>query len=495
MTGSRPTGASITPLDTADRFSAWVEHAKRLAGGFSVRTKILGIVLALTTVLGLGITWQVRTVMNLVAVTELETRGLSVASDLAARAVDPILLNDTYTVFDMLNDSIDNHPDAVYGFILDQDGTVLAHTFGEDGFPTDLLDVGHTDDSTRVQSVTIDSSEGRIHDYQAPILDGELGFVRIGLSEKRLNGLVNGITTQMLVTTLFVAILGIAGASLVTWLLTRPILDLVETTNKVRHGDLTARAPLGADDEIGVLSSAFNEMVADLESNRETIAENERARSRLLDQLITAQEDERKRIARELHDGVGQALSSIMLGASMIERSDASPQTKSKVADLRVLTSETLMQVRRLGRELRPSVLDDLGLAAALDRYASEFALQYPEIAVDLHCDLDQRLPPTVETSLYRVVQEAMTNVARHSHARRMSVLVARRNESVRIIIEDDGNGFDPVATRKNGQSVGIHGMAERADLLGGRLDIESNEEGTTVYVEVPVETSEKTSP
>ncbi len=237
MTGTQPAEPSTTHPDSTERFNAWIEHTKRVAGGFSVRTKILGIVLVLTTVLGLGITWQVRAVMNLVAVTELETRGLSVASDLAARAVDPILLNDTYTVFDMLNDSVDNHPDAVYGFILDQDGAVLAHTFGEDGFPIDLLDIGYTDTSSKIETIAIDSNEGRVHDYRAPILDGELGFVRIGLSEKRLNGLVNGITTQMLVTTLFVAMLGIAGASLVTWLLTRPILDLVETTNKIRHGD------------------------------------------------------------------------------------------------------------------------------------------------------------------------------------------------------------------------------------------------------------------
>ena len=117
------------PGDVSARFDAWVDRAKRTAGGFSVRTKILGIVLALTTVLGLGVTWQVRTVMSSVLADELETRGLSVASDLAARTADPILLNDTYSVHDILQDTVAHHPDGIYGFVVGVDGAVLAKFF------------------------------------------------------------------------------------------------------------------------------------------------------------------------------------------------------------------------------------------------------------------------------------------------------------------------------------------------------------------------------
>ncbi len=470
-------------------FDAWLDHAKTLAGRFSVRTKILGIVLALTTILGLGITWQVRTAMNAVIANELDSRGRDQVLELATRIAEPLSRNDSVLLSQILDETVTQHPDTLYAFITNSGGDVIAHTFGEAGFPSDLLAIETSVGQRSADHTDVDSEEGRVHTFTEPILDGEDSVARLGLSDARLSRAMDGITLQLLVTTLFVGIVGIAAATLLTWLLTRPILDLVDTTRRVARGDLSARASVWAEDEIGSLADSFNQMVGDLEANRITIAENEQARTRLLKQLIGAQEDERKRIARELHDTVGQALSSIMLGASLIERSDAAEETTTNAGELRELTAETLEQVRKLSRELRPSVLDDLGLAAALDRYGAEFQLRYPKIATDVHCDLPARLPSIVETNLYRVVQEGMTNVARHSGARTLSVLVTRRNETVQAIIEDNGTGFDPVEMRTNGQSVGIHGMIERAELLGGRLDIESSRDGTTVYVEVPVAT------
>ena len=133
--------SEAVPRDTRARFDEWLVRVRRTVGGFSVRTKILGIVLALTTVLGLVVTWQVRTVMTGVLMNELDNRGQSVASDLAARTSEPILLNDTYGVFEILDDSVTNHPDATYAFALDTNGGVIAHTFGDEGFPIALRDV------------------------------------------------------------------------------------------------------------------------------------------------------------------------------------------------------------------------------------------------------------------------------------------------------------------------------------------------------------------
>ncbi|MCP3974262.1 MAG: HAMP domain-containing protein [bacterium] len=473
--------------DARARFDGWLDRIRRGAGGFSVRTKILGIVLALTTVLGLVVTWQVRTVMTGVLMNELDNRGQSVVSDLAARTSDPILLNDTYGVFELLDDTVANHPDATYAFVLNSDGRVVAHTFGDAGFPTALLEINPSGDLAASGYLRLETDEGLVHDFQAPILDGRVGAVRLGLSEDRLSGVITGITTQMLITTVFVGLAGVAAASLLTWLLTRPILDLVKTTRDVGAGDLSARATHWADDEIGSLGVAFNRMVRDLEANRDTIADNEAARTRLLEQLIDAQEEERKRIARELHDGVGQGLSSLMVGMAVLTKSSTDEAVIAKREELQALAEETLDQVRQLGRELRPSALDDLGLAAALDRYAQDFEVLHPQLSVDLHVDLPGRLPPTAETNLYRIVQEGMTNAARHSSAGQLSVLVTRRNGLVKAIIEDNGQGFDPVAARRKGRSVGIHGMQERAELIGGKVTIESGRDGTSVFVEVPV--------
>ena len=455
------------------------------AGGFSVRTKILGIVLTLTIVLGLGATWQVRRVMTRTLVGELLDRGRSLISDLSARSVDPILLNDTFALYELLRDTQVNHPDVVYIYVVDPQGRVLAHTF-EGGFPVDLLAVNRPDDDNAIRHLEYLSDEGHIHDFASPIFEGRAGVVHLGLSETRLQSVVNAITAQMLFTTLLVALAGIAAAILLTWLLTRPILNLVATTRRVGQGDLTARAPHWADDEIGALADAFNQMVADLETSRRAIAEKEAARTRLLAQLINAQEEERRRIARELHDGTGQALTSLMVGMKLLNQLEGREAIAQKVAELRRVASEALDDVRLLSRQLRPSILDDLGLAAALERYADEFRRYYPGLSVDLHCQLPHRLSPPVETTLYRIVQEAMTNAARHSRATTLSVVLTSRNGRVQVIVEDNGCGFDPEAARRAETSVGLHSMTERADLLGGNLQIESGDDGTTVYVEVP---------
>jgi signal transduction histidine kinase len=149
------------------------------------------------------------------------------------------------------------------------------------------------------------------------------------------------------------------------------------------------------------------------------------------------------------------------------------------------IAGETLRDVRLLSRQLRPSILDDLGLHAALERYAEEFETLYPSLDVDLQCDLSERLPGVVEISLYRIIQEAMTNAARHSHATTLGVLIRKRDRGIQAIIEDNGHGFDPQMAQQRG-SVGIHAMIERAELLGGRLDIESSDAGSTIFAEIP---------
>ncbi len=457
-----------------------------IAGAVSVRTKILGIVLALVLLLGGGVTLQVRTILHTTLNYELQGRGVSITRDVAARSVDLLLVRDLYGVHQLLRDTLANNEDVRYAFIVNPQGQVVAHTFN-DGFPSSLLALHTVATTDRYHLQQIVTNEGVIWDFAVPIFEGRAGTARLGLAEVRVQNLVNAVTGQMLLTTLLVAVGGIAAASLLTWLLTRPILELVATTGRVGQGDLTARAPHWANDEIGTLADAFNQMVEQVEASQQAIVEKEAVRSRLLAQLISAQEEERRRIARELHDGVGQTLTSLMVGLKLVNQLDDRQTLAAKTAELRQVAGETLDEVRLLGRQLRPSVLDDLGLAAALERYVAEFASRYPGLTVDFHCDLPTRLPPPVETTLYRIVQEALTNAARHSRASTLSVLLTLRQGRVQAIVEDNGCGFDAEAARRAGDSVGLHSMAERAELLGGALKIESGSKGTTVYVEVPL--------
>ena len=205
-----------------------------------------------------------------------------------------------------------------------------------------------------------------------------------------------------------------------------------------------------------------------------------------LSRVVAAQELERKRLARELHDEIGQALTSILLSLKGLEETDDAETRREALRSLRELVSSTLRDVRRLAVELRPSALDDFGLVAAVQRLAETFAEQ-TGIAVDVEARLDDaRLPGEVETTLYRIVQEALTNVVKHARAGTVSVLLARKDGAAVAVIEDDGRGFD--VDRAGDEGLGLVGMRERIGLLGGRLAIESSAaSGTTVVAEVPI--------
>lgn len=219
---------------------------------------------------------------------------------------------------------------------------------------------------------------------------------------------------------------------------------------------------------------------AGLHRARYTQALKERAqeRSQLLKALIQAQEAERARIARDLHDQIGQILTGIDLGLKAVKegRLEAVPA-------LQELVRTAIQDVRHLSRSLRPSALDTLGLEAALKRMAEEFQ-ERTGIRANLLCRLRGRLPETHETALYRVVQEALTNVARHAQARQVSVVLQQEGDEISLVVEDDGQGFPPQAQ----PGLGILGMRERIELLGGRFQMESLPGlGTTLYARIPL--------
>ncbi|MDX1521594.1 MAG: GAF domain-containing protein, partial [Anaerolineae bacterium] len=204
--------------------------------------------------------------------------------------------------------------------------------------------------------------------------------------------------------------------------------------------------------------------------------------------LVEIQETERRRIARELHDEAGQSLSSLMVDLRLLERKVEDPKAVlAGILDLKHRTNDISENLHRLATDLRPASLDHLGLETTLRQYIENFGqqneleTQFEAVGLD-----DRRLQPSVETNLYRVVQEALTNVLRHSQATQVDVLLERRGEHLVAIIEDNGVGFDPDAAAQSGR-LGLVGIRERAEMLDGNLMIESTPGvGTTIYVEVP---------
>jgi signal transduction histidine kinase len=223
----------------------------------------------------------------------------------------------------------------------------------------------------------------------------------------------------------------------------------------------------------------------------EDLAAANEERAELLHRTVTAQEAERKRIARELHDSIGQYLTALRLGMNAIEPHVASAEADERLTNLKELTAELGGELNRMAWELRPMALDDLGLRSAMTHYLEEWG-ERARMHVDLEIALDERrLPAAVETVLFRVLQEAITNVVKHSGADRVGVVLEAVDGEVRLIVEDNGRGFarDDHATHAFGMKhLGLLGVRERLALVGGRLEVESAPgDGTTVYVCVPI--------
>lgn len=300
---------------------------------------------------------------------------------------------------------------------------------------------------------------------------------------------------------LLFAVLGLAASLIVNFLLVRlalaPLTRLQRVVDAVDAGDLTARVSPGlfGDPQTNRLASTFNTMLDRLRDDRRTIEAQYRQLQALSRQILEAQEGERRRIARELHDDTGQALTSVLIGLKVLENSTTLDQARARAAALREVAHQALEDVHRLAVDLRPSTLDDLGLVPALRQYVNDHA---PRLNLEISFEargLQQRLSPEAEIALYRVVQEALTNVAKHSGATRATVRIEVADGAVVATVSDNGRGFDLAEVRRSGgreRGLGLFGMEERMSLVGGQLTITSSPgAGTVVSAALPLRLAE----
>lgn len=271
------------------------------------------------------------------------------------------------------------------------------------------------------------------------------------------------------------------------WVLKQALLplDRLQTAvDAVRHGVANVRVEPGltSDDRFDRLAETFTQMIERLEENAQRLQQLSR-------QILQAQEEERRRLARELHDEAAQALTSLLVHLRLLERAHTPEEAQQRVQELRLLTAQALEEVRRVALDLRPTILDDLGLGPALAWRVDEFnKLAGMHASITIH-GLEQRLPREIELVFYRIGQEALSNVVRHAHAQEVVVTLQRVNGQVTLEIRDDGQGFDPATVHgDNGQGFGLMGMAERLAMIDGHLRIESAPgRGTGLVAQAPV--------
>lgn len=306
----------------------------------------------------------------------------------------------------------------------------------------------------------------------------------------------------------------VAAALVVNLTVHRLVVGRLERIIAVVHafgrGDFGQRAGNESQDEVGELAGALNRMAqgmeekvalerelrdrsAELASLYETLQEKEARRRELLGKTINAQEEERKRLARELHDELAQALTVLIMRLEVLEEQVSPGQValKQELARTRALTAQTLEETRQLILDLRPTMLDDLGLIPAIRWYA-EMHLESLGVEVSLETSgARRRLPQTVETALFRIVQEAINNIARHAGARHVEIHLVFEDDGVTACVEDDGRGFDPVKALRGEdkpRGMGLLGMQERIDLLGGELKVDTAPgAGTRIVIKVPL--------
>jgi signal transduction histidine kinase len=269
------------------------------------------------------------------------------------------------------------------------------------------------------------------------------------------------------------------------------VLTFVDVTERRLAQDELRRAQEHLEERVRERTAELDSVNAQLQAEIRSHERAEKARQYLQRRLVTSQEEERGRISRELHDEVGQQLMALMLSLKALEATVGDGETPAKLRELRATAEQAGKEIHQLAAELRPVALDQVGLSRALSGYLESW-LKRTGIAVDfVSVGVDElRLPPAIETTLYRIVQEAMTNVYKHASAKNVSVSVSRRGDDVLTIIEDDGEGFDLEALNATGGTprIGIAGMRERAAIVDGVLTIDSTPgEGTTVRVRVPI--------
>jgi len=422
--------------------------------------------------------------------------------------------------------------ETTYIDLVDDDGTVLlstksarAFTKSDHGrFLADLIQKGkpvvsachncHEDDGGREREVMA----------FAPLRFAPWG---VGIRQSEQEALASAFTLNRRLLSLGLAILLIAlpFAWGVARSVTRPLTILTQATQRIAKGDLDQAIPPFGEDEIGQLAQSFDRMRAALKTSLETIEQGKRdleirvrertrelavandelqekelRRHELLKKLISAQEEERKRIARQLHDETSQASAALLL-AIEVSGKDLPEEMKEKLRRMKVMADRILDSIHRIIFDLRPSMLDDLGLPSAL-RFSAESHLEPHGLDLTIEvAGTERRLRPEIETTLYRIGQEAIANIERHSDAESVKITLDFGADEIALHVEDDGRGFDPDEFERpvtEARGLGLLGMRERAALLGGTLAVRSEPgKGSCISVRIPLleETSTMAEP
>lgn len=604
----------------------------------SIELKIYGMVIIVVFMVTIISLIVVRMSITNTLTLQIEDRAKSISSDIASRSVDPLLTHNIFALQSLITDTLNSYQDIEYIFILNKEGEVVVHSNEKGLISHELIQANNVKIERELyvtNSKKLSTNKDFIIDSATPIFPDLGGTVRVGLTYQSLNDALQKVANQMIFTMIGVMFLSGLIVFGLTRILTLPISNLVQLTNKVYRGNLTERISAYPRDEIGKLTSSFNKMLDVLQKsekdkeiyiekinnrNKELtllnglsqnfknynqlkemlqlfvkqlvkelslksaaieieleglkgnffehsaacavncghfddkenschksekelyffplkmnagkiigkiticgsdkldetfikiltslatqlsvsienlelwkeVKKKEEVRLLLLEKLISAQEDERKRIARELHDETSHSLSSMLVELKLLAEGDELLKVAA-IKNLRNLVRSTIEEVHQLAWQLRPTILDKFGLKVAIERYVQEFR-QSKNIEAELIINGPLKsLTPEQETAIFRLIQESLTNITKYAKAEDVSIIILSTGQYVSVVIEDNGVGFDSrnvLGKDPSKDHLGLIGMHERIALLNGTLQIESEmNEGTTILAKIPLVT------
>lgn len=447
----------------------------------SIYHKLIAVSVSTVLLLGGFLGYITLEALNEMNSRQIEKRGAEIAGHIASLVAGPILVNDIYSLGEILHEFRGDTEDLRYLLVFDHSGRLLAHTFPA-ALPKGLRSANPIPLRRESRIIEMDSNEGIIRDVLVPIEEGAIGYVRAGITEAHSKALIGKTTASLLViTAAFCSLAAFLGVLLARFI-TAPVGHLVEAAQSIAAGDLDARAEVRTGDEIGKLAASFNEMAEELK-------EKERLRAILLNKVITAQEEERRRISRELHDETGQALTSLIVSMRVLANKASDEKQRELLLSAREVAAGVLLDIRNMAVELRPTALDDLGLAAAVRKYVANFQERFG-ITVCFAADSGlNELDGDLSVALYRILQESLANAARHSGATIMDISLSMGPGCVNLRISDNGQGMAEGELEKAAREnrLGIYGMRERVELCGGEFRLDSKVgTGTTIFVSIP---------
>lgn len=444
---------------------------------------ILGIVLEI-----LFLNENYKTLHN-----ELKNSAYNFARSMENRIIDDILLDNKFDLLEQIYYAKRQNENIRYILVLNDKKDIVATTF-EGQIPLKLLEKREDNPHEEFPLLVFDSNESKIDEYMYPLKDGQIGYIRIGMSEKNINDALFKKGVFISIFIFLICLLCSILSNYYAYKILMPITKISKEVSKIGFGKYNQKLNINSKDEVGILARAFDRMIIRLRKkemeNEKLITELKKKKhdnEYLIKELFSARENECKRISKELHDDVSQSIATVMAFLRILKDKLNTEEQITLMNETRNITKTTLDSIRNMAINIHPPLLSDLGLIIAMEKYIETFKTTMPKLNISFSIDGDfSNLNKEISIAIYRVLQGALTNIRKHSKAKNVEINIKEKKDKIHFNIIDDGVGFTQ-RTQENARlnhHLGIVSMKERVEILGGFFKIYSKiDSGTKIEI------------